>query len=160
MIINITPLIFIIICEYLTILCVFLRIDVNIAQSIIITHCPKANENNSEIENNILFDTVAIAIMLASIGVEQGLETSAKNTPTKNGNKNKLPESFLGIFFTIAGIGISMNSNKPSPIIISTEANSNITIGEAKFVKIFPVAAQITPIILRISDNPNEKDSI
>lgn len=97
------PLAFSKTCVYFANALVFFRVDVNNAKNIIIIHCPNAKENNSEIEKSILPDIVAIAIMLASIGEEQGLEAKAKNAPTKNGKTNKLPFLFWGIFFTIAG---------------------------------------------------------
>lgn len=98
--------------------------------------------------------------MLASIGDEQGLAANAKNVPTKNGNKNRLPDLFCGIFLTILGNCISKKPTRLSPKIIITEANNNMTIGDAKLVKALPVNAQITPIILNTKDSPNEKDSI
>ncbi len=123
-------------------------------------HCPSAKANNSAIENNIFVEIAAIAIMLASIGDEQGLEARAKNAPVKNGNINKLPDLFWGIFFTIAGNCISTKPKRFNPIITMTEANSSITTGEVKLVKALPVIAHITPIILKTADNPTEKDSI
>ena len=111
-------------------------------------------------ENNILVEIVATAIILASIGDEQGLDASAKNVPIRNGNINKLPDLFWGIFFIIEGNCISIIPKRFSPIITITEANSNIKIGEAKLVNALPVIAHITPIILKTIDNPNENESI
>lgn len=59
-----------------------------------IIHCPIAKENNNAIENKIFVETAATAIILAKIGDEQGLEAKAKNTPTRNGNKNNPPVLF------------------------------------------------------------------
>ena len=134
--------------------------DVNSAKTIMMRHCPSANENNNAIEKTMLVEIVATAIMLASIGDEQGLEASAKKVPIKNGNKNMLPVLFCGIFFTIAGNCISIKPNKFNPIITIIDANSNITIGDAKLVNALPVKAQITPIMLKTNDNPNENESI
>ena len=75
----------------------------NKAKNTIIAHCPSAKQNSKAIEKNMLVDTVAIAIMLASIGEENGLEASAKNAPIINGNKNSPPDLFCGIFFIIVG---------------------------------------------------------
>ena len=158
--IRIIPLIFISISEYFANLLVCFKVEVKSANIIIIKHCPSANANNNAIENIILVDIVATAIMLASIGEEQGLDASAKNVPIRNGNKNKLPVLFCGIFFMIAGNCISIIPNKLSPIITITEANNNIIIGDAKLVNARPVNAHITPIILNTSDKPREKDII
>ena len=123
-------------------------------------HCPSANANKRAIENIILVDIVATAIILANMGDEHGLDAKAKNAPTKNGNKNRLPFLFWGIFLTIAGKLISIIPKRFNPIIIITEANNNITIGEAKLVNALPVIAHKTPIMLRTEDNPKEKKSI
>lgn len=123
-------------------------------------HCPSAKENSSATENSIFPDIVAIAIMLASIGEEHGLEASAKNAPTRNGKINKLPFLFWGIFLIIAGNCISSIPSKFNPIMMKIEANNNIKIGEAKVMNALPVKAQITPIMLSMSDNPTEKESI
>lgn len=159
-IISIIPLIFIRISEYLANLPVFFSVDVNSAKTIIIMHCPSAKENNNEIEKIILVDIVATAIMLANIGDEQGLDARAKKVPIKNGNKKMLPDLFWGIFFIIAGNCISMIPSKFNPIITITDANSNITIGDAKLVNALPVKAQITPIMLNTNESPSENDSI
>lgn len=98
--------------------------------------------------------------MLANIGDEQGLAARAKKVPTKNGNKNKLPDLFCGIFFTIVGNWISINPIRFNPNITIIDANIKITIGEAKLVKALPVKAQITPITLKTKDNPSENESI
>lgn len=132
----------------------------NKAKNITIKHCPKAKKNNNEIENNIFEDIVATAIILASIGEEQGLDAKAKNVPTKNGNINRLPDLFCGIFFIIVGNCISIKPIKLSPKIIINDENIKIKIGDAKLVKALPVKAQITPIILNTNDNPREKESI
>ena len=146
--------------EYFARICVCFRIEVNSAERIITTHCPIAKQNSKAIENIILFDIVANAIMLASIGEEQGLDARAKNTPIINGSINSPLFVFCGIFFTIAGKLICINPIKFKPNIIIIDANSNIIIGEAKLVNALPVNAQNTPIILRIKDNPKENDSI
>lgn len=125
-----------------------------------ITHCPSANENSSKTEKIMLEDIAAVAITVESIGVEHGLETNAKKVPVKKGITNKLPELFLGMFFIGAGIGIVMTSKRLKPIIKSMEANIKITAGEAKFVNIFPVTAQITPIMLKTIESPKENESI
>ncbi len=134
--------------------------EVNKAKNIIIKHCPIAKQKSKAIENKILAETAAIAIMLAKIGEEQGLEANAKNAPTRNGNKNKLPDLFCGIFFTIAGKCISKIPVKFSPKITITEAKRRIITGEANPVKALPVKAQITPTMLKISDKPSEKEII
>lgn len=154
------PLIFIRTSEYLANIFACFSVDVKSANITIIMHWPRANENNSEIENNILLEIVATAIMLASIGEEHGLDASAKNVPTKNGNKNRLPFLFWGIFFTIEGKFISINPSKFSPNIIIIDANNSITTGEAKLVNARPVRAHITPIMLNTNDSPIEKDII
>ena len=89
-----TPLIFINISEYFATLPVCFSVEVNSAKIMIIMHCPIANANNRAMENNMLVEIVATAIILASIGDEQGLDASAKNVPTRNGNINKLPDLF------------------------------------------------------------------
>ena len=98
--------------------------------------------------------------MLAKIGDEQGLDASAKNVPTKNGKRNKLPAFFSGIFFIIVGNCISINPIKFKPINIIIDENISIITGEVILVNALPVNAQIIPIILSTSDSPNEKDSI
>ena len=108
----------------------------------------------------MLVDIVAIAIILAKIGDEQGLDASAKNVPIKNGNKNILPVLFCGIFFIIAGNCISIIPSKFNPIITITDANNKITIGDAKLVNALPVMAHITPIMLKTNESPSEKDTI
>ena len=158
--INRTPLIFIRISEYFASTLLFFSVDVNNAKNIIIMHCPNAKKNNSATENRILFDIVAIAIMLAKIGDEQGLDANAKNAPIKNGKIILLPLLFSGIFFIIVGKFISNIPSKLSPNITITEAKTSITTGEAMFVKALPVIAHNTPIILSTSDNPSEKDNI
>ena len=123
-------------------------------------HWPNANANNRDIENSILPEIVATAIILAKIGEEHGLDARAKNVPTKNGNKNKLLFCFSGIFFIIDGKFISITPSKFNPIIVITDAKINIMIGDAKLVNALPVSAQITPIILRTSESPTENESI
>ena len=71
--------------EYFANLFAFLSVEVNNANSMIIAHCPSANENKRELEKSILPEIVATAIILANIGEEQGLDANAKNVPTKNG---------------------------------------------------------------------------
>lgn len=134
--------------------------DVNSANIITIKHCPIAKQNSNPIENKILLDIVANAIMLANIGDEQGLEAKAKNVPTKKGKTNILPVLFCGIFFTIAGKCSSKIPTKFNPNINMTDANSKITTGDAKFVNARPVIAQMTPIILSTIDKPMENDNI
>ena len=136
------------------------NVDVNRAKTITIMHCPSAKKNNSAIEKSMFVEIVAIAIMLANIGEEQGLAARAKKAPTKNGNKNKLPDFFSGIFFMIVGNWISKKPIKFNPIKIIIEANNKIMIGEAILVNALPEIAQIIPIMLRISDSPNENDNI
>ncbi len=108
----------------------------------------------------MLDDIVATAIIAAKIGEEQGLDAKAKKAPTKNGNINKFPPLFWGIFFIIDGNCISITPSKFNPNITITDANIKITIGEATDVKALPVRAHIIPIMLNINDNPNEKESI
>lgn len=158
--ISIIPLIFIKTSEYFANLLVCFNVEVKSANTMIIMHWPNANENNNPIENNMLVEIVATAIMLAKIGDEQGLDASAKNVPIKKGNKNKLPDLFWGIFFTIAGNCISIIPRRFNPIIIMTDANNRIKIGDAKLVNALPVIAHITPIMLKTRDNPRENDSI
>jgi hypothetical protein len=105
-------------------------------------------------------DIVANAIMLASIGEEQGLDARAKNVPIKNGKRNKLPDLFCGIFFIIAGNCISINPVRFNPNMITIDANIKIIIGDAKLVNALPVIAQATPIMLSMVDSPKEKESI
>ena len=107
-----------------------------------------------------MVEIVAIAIMLAKIGDEQGLDASAKNVPIKNGKMNRLPDFFCGIFFIIVGNCISIKPTRFNPRIIIIDEKTNKTIGVAKLVKALPVNAQITPIMLSTSDNPKEKDNI
>jgi len=158
--INRTPLIFIRISEYFANELLFFSVDVNSAKNIIIMHWPNAKKNNKATEKSILFDIVAIAIMLAKIGDEQGLDAKAKNVPIINGKIILLPFLFSGIFFIIVGKFISNIPSKLSPNIIITDAKTRITTGEAKFVKALPVIAHNTPIILSTNDNPSEKDNI
>lgn len=108
----------------------------------------------------MLFDMTANAIMLAKIGDEQGLDASANKTPIRKGNKNSPPFVFCGIFFTIDGKFISIILSKLSPSISITDEKIKITTGDATPVKALPVSAHITPIILSISDIPQEKESI
>ena len=145
---------------YFASLFIFFRVEVNRAKNIIIAHCPKAKENNNATEKRIFVETAAIAIILANIGEEQGLEASAKNAPTINGNKKSPPVLFWGIFFTIDGNCISKKPSKFNPRIIITEANININLGEAIPVNALPDNAHITPIILNTIDYPNENESI
>ena len=140
------------------IFCEFFNTDVKSPASIIITHCPIAKLNNNRIEKIILVETVAIVIMLARLGVEQGLDANAKIVPTKNGIANTLPFLFCGIFFTKFGVGNSIISSKLNPRIKSIDAINKTTIGEAKLEKTLPVKAQNTPIILSIEDKPIEKE--
>ncbi len=80
--------------EYFATLFICFKPDVNKANIIIITHCPRAKQNNSAIENTILFEIVAKAIILASMGEEHGLAARANSAPIKNGNKNRPPFLF------------------------------------------------------------------
>ena len=68
--------------------------DVNKAKKIIITHCPRANKNNSITERIILLEIAAKAIILASRGEEHGLAASENNAPIKKGKTNMLPVLF------------------------------------------------------------------
>lgn len=140
------------------IFCEFFNTDVNSPAIIIITHCPSAKLNNNKIEKMMFVDIVAIVIMLARIGVEQGLDAKAKIVPTKKGMIKTLPFLFCGIFFMKLGVGNSIMSSKLKPKIINTEAISNITIGDAIFEKTFPVSAQITPTILKTVESPKENE--
>lgn len=144
--------------EYFAIAPRFFNFDVNIAINTIITHWPSANANNKLIENKILFDIVASAIMLINKGDEQGLDASANALPTKKGRINSPPVSFFGIFFTIDGKFISRIPSKFKPRISITDAKMRITTGDAKLVNALPVIAQNTPIMLSIADNPIEND--
>ena len=155
---SIKPLIFILIAVYFMIFCEFFNSDVNNPAMIIITHWPIAKLNNKSIEKIIFVDIVATVIMLARIGVEQGLEAMAKIVPTKNGITKTLPFLFCGIFFIKLGVGNSIISNKLKPKIIKIEAISKITIGDAILEKTFPVIAQKTPMILNTVESPIEKD--
>ncbi len=123
-------------------------------------HCPNAKEKSNAIENAKLLDIVASAIMLASIGEEQGLDASAKKVPIRNGNINILPVLFCGIFFIIVGNCISINPTRFKPIIIIVDANNIIIIGDAIDVNALPVIEHRTPIMLNTSDNPSENEII
>ena len=80
-------------------------------------HCPSAKLNRRIIEKIKLPDIVANAIILASIGDEQGLDANAKKVPIKNGYINILPVLFCGIFFIIEGNCISIIPIRFNPII-------------------------------------------
>lgn len=71
-----------------------LSLEVNSAKKITIRHCPNAKKNSNAMAKSKFEEIVAIAIILANIGDEQGLAARAKNVPTKKGNKNKLPDLF------------------------------------------------------------------
>lgn len=158
--IRIIPLALISNEEYLASLDECFNFEVNIAKNITIMHCPSAKENNSNIEKIIFVEIVATAIMLASIGEEQGLDASAKNAPIKNGYKNKLPFLFCGIFFIIVGNCISKKPTRFNPNIIINDAKSISIIGDANPVNALPESAQIIPIMLNIVDKPTENESI
>ena len=136
------------------------NVDVNRAKMITIMHCPNAKKNSKPIENSMFVDIVAIAIMLAKIGEEQGLAANAKKAPTRKGKINKLPDFFSGIFFIIVGNCMSKNPIRFNPIKIIIDENIRIIIGEAILVKALPVRAHIIPIMLKINDKPKEKESI
>ena len=136
------------------------NVDVNIAIRMIIMHCPSAKANKSPIENIMLLDTVASAIILASSGDEHGLAARAKTAPTKNGRKNVPPAVFCGIFLMIAGKCKSSAPTRFNPNISIIDANIRIATGEATDINALPVNAHITPIRLNTQDNPKEKDII
>ncbi len=98
--------------------------------------------------------------MLASIGDEQGLEAKANTAPTINGNINKLPPLFSGIFFMRIGNLISKKPVRFSPKTIIKDEKTIRRTGVAKPVKARPVSAHKTPIMLNIRDKPTEKESI
>ena len=100
---RIYPLIFISLVVYFANVFICFNVEVNSAKTITIMHCPRAKKNSRAIENSTFVEIVAIAIMLANIGEEQGLAASAKKAPTRNGNRNKLLAFFSGIFFIIVG---------------------------------------------------------
>lgn len=54
---------------------------------------------------------------------------------------------------------MSKTPKRFNPKIKITEAKKRITIGEAKLANTLPDNAQNTPIILKINDNPKEKDN-
>lgn len=134
--------------------------EANNAIKIIIAHCPIAKKNNNKIENKILLETVAIAIILAKRGEEQGLAANANKQPTTKGTIKILPDLFCGIFLTIEGKLISIIPIRFKPKITRIEPNNNNNIGEAKEAKALPVKAHRIPMILKITDNPKEKESI
>ena len=95
----------------------FFKQDVKSPAMIRIIPCPSENRNNIKTEYVIFLETVARAIMLAKIGVEQGVPASANTAPTKNGKIIWFLELLWGSSFTITGI---LNSNIPTifrPII-------------------------------------------
>lgn len=157
---NSIPHIFIKNSEYFAIFPIFFIDCANIANNITITHCPIAKLNNNEIENNILDETAANAIILAKIGEAHGLDANANTAPIKNGKITRPLFLFCGIFFTIAGKFISIIPKRLSPRITITDANINISSGDTIDVKARPDSAQITPIILNTDESPSEKNNI
>ena len=55
---------------------------------------------------------------------------------------------------------MSINPIRFNPKIVITEAKINSTTGDAIPVKALPDKAQIAPRILKIKDNPREKENI
>lgn len=85
----------------------------------------------------------AKAIILAKIGVEQGVPISANTAPRSKGYRKSLFILFLGISFITTGISNSIISRIFKPIIIIMDA-----IIRAKYgfpTNILPVNAQIPP---------------
>lgn len=154
------PLIFINKSEYFAIDGIFFSNEANIANIIIITHCPIAKQNRSKIANIMFLVIAAIAIIVNNMGVEQGLDANANTQPTIKGYKKVLPDLFFGISFINDGKLMSKKPIRFKPNKINKDAKIKIKRGEATPVKALPVNAHKTPMILKTVANPNEKNNI
>ena len=151
------PEIFIKISEIFAMFLTPLRNVVNNPAKIIIIPCPIENKNSISAASAKFLDNTAKLIIPASIGVEQGLDESAKIIPIKTGYKNRLAPSFLGIFLIMGEKLMSMTPNKLSPKIRIKEAKNSIKYAPPNDEKTLPVTAQIIPIIVKTSPKPNTK---
>mgnify|MGYP003303238492 CR=1 FL=1 len=108
---------------------------------------PRPTEN----KNSIIIDWTTFAlidakpIMLANIGVEQGVPINANTIPKISGYKKSLLTEFWGISLIKTGSSKSITSRIFNPIIKIIEAIISAKYGFP--TNILPVIAQIPPII-------------
>ncbi len=94
-----------------------LIVDVKIAAKTNINPCPIANAISINVEIIMLFDVAAKAIILANIGVEQGVPAIENMQPNKNGYMNMFPFFNCGISFIKTGMFISITFSIFKPIV-------------------------------------------
>ena len=88
--------------------------------------CPIENKNNIMTAWLTLAEIDANPIMLAKIGVEQGVPIRAKTAPNSNGYRISLLKLFCGISFMMTGNSKSITSRIFNPIIKMIEATISV----------------------------------
>ena len=154
------PLAFVKISEYFAKDDKFFKTDVNTPATSIITPCPSENKNNINAAQAMFVVIVAVAMIPARIGVEQGVVANANTAPKIIGQKNAFVLLLCGNFLTKIGKLISISPTKFNPKIKINDDKNSIKYERSPAPNTCPVRAAIIPIVVKHIAKPKIKDVI